>query len=660
MSTRTSRRELTERARRANRRVSRVPSSGAGWSGLVEAVDQSVGELIRTENLPGVSIAATQQGRLVLAKGYGYAVEGPKASIPMRPSTRLKIGSVTKAVITGPVTWKLAHSKGIDPETTRLYGSSGLFGGRFDRDIDIGVERGIDAGESGAGQWKEWYEKITLQHLFDHRAGFTGSGDEEGAAAMFGVPVGEHTYDHVHRHFLRTRPLLYEPGTDSGYSNHGIGMLTLVVEQLAGEPFPEYVRREYLKPLNLHHAVRPERANPDSCDAYRYRSNEPGEPEYYDFADSGPGLAAGGFMASMPGLARLMVHLAGTYPASELDRMGWGRESKGKLEHNGRLGGGTAYAAMFPDGYTSNSGADLSRVHVAVATNIWTSTGKLEQLANDVALAVAAVSVPDSYDLWQQGGPDHACEYCRHGLPAAEYQSVFEEATDAGYRLEWIDGYTVAGGVHFNVVFRTNSSGDPWVSHHNMTGADYQRRFDRYVDAGYSLEHVDSYAVGRSVRYAAIWRKSGRKFTAYHGKSATAHQASFDALTKDGWRPTVISVASVAGKPRYTALYTREPVGSFVARSALTPARYQIAFEKNAEAGRQLRYLDAYVHNGKPLFSAIWTAEPRVSSFRARHGLTEQQYRDEWQRAVGAGLHTEAVTGYEDGSRVRFAALWTT
>jgi CubicO group peptidase (beta-lactamase class C family) len=621
-------------------------------------VDELVEELMRTEDLPGVSVSATQRGRLVLARGYGYAGEGSNWSIPMRPSMRTKIGSVTKATITGPATWQLVQSKGLDPETTKLYGPDGLFEGRFDRDIDIGVEHGMDASEPAAEQWTEWYGKITLQHLFDHRAGFTKSGDTDGAADLFEVPVAECTYEHVHRHFLQTRPLLYEPGTDVKYSNHGIGMLTLVIEQLSGTSFPEYVRSEYLKPLNLHHVIRPEWANPDSCDAYRYKSNEPGAPEYYEFADSGLGLAAGGFRASMPGLARLMAHLDETYTPTDLDRMGWGRESKGKLEHSGRLNGGTAYAAMFPDGYTSNSGVDLSRVHVAVATNIRTSTGPLERLASKVALAVAESNVPDSYDSWEQGLASPSCEYCRHGIPAAEYQAAFETATDAGYRLEWIDGYTAEGTVHFNVVFRTNDSSDAWVSHHNMTGATYQRRFDRYVDAGYSLDYVDSYAVGRGVRYAAIWRKPGGKFVAYHGRSAAAHQASFDVLTAHGWRPKVISVTSVGGSRRYTALYTRESVGSFVARSTLTPAQYQVAFEKNADAGRRLRYLESYLHDGIPLFSAIWTSKPAVSSFRARHGLTGEQYWNVWQDSVGAGLHTKGVTGYADGSDVRFAAFW--
>ena len=49
--------------------------------------------------------------------------------------------------------------------------------------------------------------------------------------------------------------------------------------------------------------------------------------------------------------------------------MGWGKNSKDALSHSGKVGGGAAYVVMFPDGYISNSGQDLSGVHVAIASN---------------------------------------------------------------------------------------------------------------------------------------------------------------------------------------------------------------------------------------------------------------------------------------------------
>lgn len=69
-------------------------------------------------------------------------------------------------------------------------------------------------------------------------------------------------------------------------------------------------------------------------------------------------------------------------------------------------------------------------------------------------------------------------------------------------------------------------------------------------------------------------------FTAYHGKTAEGHQESFDSLTSKGWKPKVISVASVGGKLRYTALYTKEAIGKFEAHSFLTPTNIRLGSMK--------------------------------------------------------------------------------
>ena len=83
---------------------------------------------------------------------------------------------------------------------------------------------------------------------------------------MFGVSGDELTYEQVHRHFLRTRPI-YEPGTtpsaellkelgaDRAYSNHGFGLWTLLIEKMSGKSYPDYVREDFLKPMKLHNAV---------------------------------------------------------------------------------------------------------------------------------------------------------------------------------------------------------------------------------------------------------------------------------------------------------------------------------------------------------------------------------------------------------------------
>ncbi|MCF7220550.1 peptidoglycan DD-metalloendopeptidase family protein [Marilutibacter chinensis] len=249
-----------------------------------------------------------------------------------------------------------------------------------------------------------------------------------------------------------------------------------------------------------------------------------------------------------------------------------------------------------------------------------------------------------------------AKEVARHGVPARDYQCLFDQAVAAGYMLEWIDGFDVNGNVYYNAIFRPGSGA--WAAFHGLSGSQYQQRFDQYTGQGYRPYQVESYAGSSGVRYAVIFRKQpGPAYSAYHGLGAGAHQARMDALSQAGYRPRNVSVASVGGERRYAALYEKADIGSWQAKSQLSATQYQQAFDANAQAGRRLVYVNAYVHGGQPYFSAIWSSKASAT-YRARHGLTGSQYQNEWESTTQAGYLTRDVTGYAVGNSARYAAIW--
>ncbi len=99
-----------------------------------------------------MTVAVTKEGRLLLSKGYGYAMVDGATKLPMKPDLRSNIGSTTKACVTGVTGFQLMKLKNIDPKTEKLYGPKGLFGGIFDDDIDIGIK----AHAAKSAKWKEW------------------------------------------------------------------------------------------------------------------------------------------------------------------------------------------------------------------------------------------------------------------------------------------------------------------------------------------------------------------------------------------------------------------------------------------------------------------------------------------------------------------------
>jgi Dual-action HEIGH metallo-peptidase/Bacterial tandem repeat domain 1 len=249
-------------------------------------------------------------------------------------------------------------------------------------------------------------------------------------------------------------------------------------------------------------------------------------------------------------------------------------------------------------------------------------------------------------------------QIARHGVSSAGYQAMFDSITSAGYRPVWVDGYEVGGSTFFNAVFEPTTVS--WVARHNMTAAGFQTEFDQWTGEGLRLSQVDSYLVNGQVRYAAIFDSSpSPAWTAYHGVSQATHQATFNSLVEQGYRPVNISAVVSGGSRTFTALYDKASVGSFFTLTGLTEAAYQTQFEANVDAGRRLAYVNAFMEDGVPKLSAIWDQE-NTGSWVARHAQTAAQYRAEYDARVGqSSLLVRRVAGYESGGTARFASLFT-
>jgi hypothetical protein len=250
-------------------------------------------------------------------------------------------------------------------------------------------------------------------------------------------------------------------------------------------------------------------------------------------------------------------------------------------------------------------------------------------------------------------------EYTRAGLADGDFQAVFDAAVNCGYEMAWNDGYDRNGTAMFNVVFRPDSASVAVKSHRRLTAAELDDKIDLYVgQQGYQLAHLDVYNVGTAVRYAAIFKYGAGvpTTTTYHGVSAATHQSSFNTLTAAGWRPRVISATSVDGTLTYGAVYTYGSIGSYEARSFQTAADYQTNYTANKDAGRRLIYLNSYVHDGAPRYTAIWASSAPAYVF-AKHGMSAASLQSWWDDQTGSGKSTGAITGLYLGG-TQFAAYW--
>jgi len=246
-------------------------------------------------------------------------------------------------------------------------------------------------------------------------------------------------------------------------------------------------------------------------------------------------------------------------------------------------------------------------------------------------------------------------EVARHGMPISDYQCFFDQMMVADYEPVWLDMFDIGGKIYVNVVARKRSG--QGSGFHGLTGAQYQAKFEQLTQAGYRPAVIESYGQGGGVRYAGWFKKaSGPQYAAYHGLDAGQHQARFDQLTGQGYRPVSVSVVSSGGR-RYTALYEKKDIGSWALRSQIPLSDYQSVFNENAQAGRRVVYLDGYRHEGASYLSAIFSSAAPAGG-KARHGLSGGQYQNEYESARQAGMLTDVVTGYDSGGGARYAAVW--
>jgi hypothetical protein len=99
---------------------------------------------------------------------------------------------------------------------------------------------------------------------------------------------------------------------------------------------------------------------------------------------------------------------------------------------------------------------------------------------------------------------DGSAWQARHGLTAEAYQATFDILVQQGYRLTSICGYSEGTGSRFNAVWGLRD-GPAWQTRHGLTTDQYQAVFNDLVQQGFRLVCVSGYAENGEARYAALW-----------------------------------------------------------------------------------------------------------------------------------------------------------
>jgi len=222
------------------------------------------------------------------------------------------------------------------------------------------------------------------------------------------------------------------------------------------------------------------------------------------------------------------------------------------------------------------------------------------------------------------------------------------------------DGATVTMSrfaTRFAALFE-QSDGRRWVARHGLTAAEYQSVFDSMIADGFAPAWVSGYSEGLDARFAAIWLENdGTSRQARHNLTDAEFQAAFNALTADGYRLTCISGYAIAGQPRYAAIFEQSAGPDWQARHGIPVSDYQGTFDSLAAEGYVPVQVCGYRVNVARLFAGIWQrlSGPDVQAY---HGLTDSQHTAKFNTLSTTGYRLTSIRGYSDTGIARYAAIW--
>jgi CubicO group peptidase (beta-lactamase class C family) len=193
----------------------------AAFAAAQESPDQKIDALFKpfTGNVPGCTVGAVQNGKLLFTKAYGMA--DLEHNVPLTPASPFYMASVSKQV-TAMAILLLA---------------------------DDGKLQLSDSIRKSVPELPEYADKITLYHLLTHTSGIR---DYLTLGALAARPEGAvFTDENSLRLIARQDALNFEPGSAHDYSNSGYFLLSLVVKRVAGKDLNAFAQERIFGPLAM-------------------------------------------------------------------------------------------------------------------------------------------------------------------------------------------------------------------------------------------------------------------------------------------------------------------------------------------------------------------------------------------------------------------------
>ena len=178
-------------------------------------IDSLVNIYMTKNRIPGVSVAITKKGQVVLERSYGMA--NLESNAPATPSTIYRLASVSKP-ITAVAVMQLVEEGKID--------------------LDSEVQKYVPS-------FPEKEYPVTVRDLLSHMSGIRHYRGEEFLLNQQYSDLTEALS------IFKEDTLLHKPGLQQTYSTYGYTLLGAIVESVTGQSFMDYLKEEVFQPANM-------------------------------------------------------------------------------------------------------------------------------------------------------------------------------------------------------------------------------------------------------------------------------------------------------------------------------------------------------------------------------------------------------------------------
>ncbi|WP_298899111.1 serine hydrolase [uncultured Psychroserpens sp.] len=187
-------------------------------------LDQKIPKLLQEFTVPGAAIAIIENGELVLQKAYGYADVDTKTKVTAQ--TGFNIGSISKTIAAWGI-MKLVEEGKID--------------------LDVPAENYLTRWKLPESEFDS--KQVTVRRLLSHTAGLSLHG-YPGWTPDDRLSTIEESLNGRNNGPGRVE-MIMEPGTKWKYSGGGYTILQLIVEEVTGQKFEDYLQAQVLDPLGM-------------------------------------------------------------------------------------------------------------------------------------------------------------------------------------------------------------------------------------------------------------------------------------------------------------------------------------------------------------------------------------------------------------------------